>query len=88
VEVLAIKTNVYLENGLLKEGVWHELLHDKYLYNNTLSQVTAKPSDSLFWKGLMGVKEDFGNIGSFTIRNGWKTRCWEDIWLGETQLAQ
>jgi hypothetical protein len=39
--------------------VWQELLYNKYLRNKSLSQVTAKPTDSPFWKGLMGVKDDF-----------------------------
>jgi hypothetical protein len=39
--------------------VWQELLYNKYLRNKSLSQVTAKPTDSSFWKGLMGVKDDF-----------------------------
>jgi hypothetical protein len=34
-------------------------LHNKYLNNKTLSQVTVQPHDSPFWRGLMKVKEDF-----------------------------
>jgi hypothetical protein len=44
---------------LPKEGVWQELLHNKYLRGKTLSQVQDKPTDSPLWKGLMGVKDDF-----------------------------
>jgi hypothetical protein len=38
---------------------WQELIQYKYLNNKTLSQVTAKPIDSRFWKGLIRVKNDF-----------------------------
>jgi hypothetical protein len=44
---------------LNEDGVWHELIRNKYLHSKTLSQVEAKPLDSFFWKGLMKVKEDF-----------------------------
>jgi hypothetical protein len=40
-----------------------------------------KPIDSPFWKGLMRVKEDFFNRGSFNVGNGEETRFWEDTWL-------
>jgi hypothetical protein len=32
-----------------------------------LSQVQVKPTDSSFWKGIMGVKNDFFQKGSFVI---------------------
>jgi hypothetical protein len=67
--------------------MWQELLVNKYLRNKTLSQVKVKPTDSPFWKGLMGVKEIFFKNGSFTVGNGQKTRFWEDTWLGDTPLA-
>jgi hypothetical protein len=73
---------------LTEEGVWQELLYNKYLQNKSLSQVTAKPTDSPFWKGLMGVKDDFFSRGHFKVGNGKKTRFWEDVWLGEQPLAQ
>uniref|UniRef100_A0A452ZPZ5 Reverse transcriptase zinc-binding domain-containing protein n=1 Tax=Aegilops tauschii subsp. strangulata TaxID=200361 RepID=A0A452ZPZ5_AEGTS len=36
-----------------RDGVWIQLLRNKYLNSKTLAQVTAQPSDSPFWKGLM-----------------------------------
>jgi hypothetical protein len=50
--------------------VWHELISNKYLHSKALSQVKVKPSDSSFWKGLMKLKDDFFEQGSFTIGNG------------------
>jgi hypothetical protein len=59
---------------LNEQGVWQELIHNKYLHSKTLSQVSAKPTDSPFWKGLMCVKEDFFSRGSFKVGNGKSTR--------------
>jgi hypothetical protein len=67
--------------------VYQELLHNKYLKHETQSQVTAKPTDSQFWKKLMGVKDEFFSRGSFSLGNGFKTRFWEDTWLGDTPLT-
>jgi hypothetical protein len=63
IEVLELKNRCLLSKWLFKllneEGVWQELLHNKYLSQKTLAEVQAKPTDSPFWKGLMRVKDDF-----------------------------
>ena len=63
IEVLETKNKSLLSKWLFKilteEGVWQELLCNKYLNGKSLSQVQAKPTDSPFWKGIMGVKQDF-----------------------------
>jgi hypothetical protein len=71
----------------LEEGVWQELLSNKYLGSKSLSQVQVKPTDSPFWKGIMRVKDDFFQRGSFIVRDDMKIRFWEDTWLGDTPLA-
>ena len=82
VEVLDLKNKCLLSKWLFKllneEGVWQELIHNKYLHSKTLSQVTAKPMDSPFWKGLMSITEDFFSRGSFKVGDGMNTRFWED----------
>jgi hypothetical protein len=70
-----------------EDGVWQELLQNKYLSQKTLSEVQAKPVDSPFWKSLMRVKDIFFSRGKFKVGNGSDTRYWEDVWLGETTLA-
>jgi hypothetical protein len=54
IEVLDLKNKSLLSEWLFKliseEGVWQELLQNKYLHSKTLSQVEAKPLDSLFGK--------------------------------------
>jgi hypothetical protein len=63
IEDLEIKNRCLLSKWLDKlinqEGVWQEFLHNKYVNNKTLSQVTVQPHDSPFWRGLMKVKDDF-----------------------------
>jgi hypothetical protein len=91
IEVLELKNKCLLSKWLFKllneGGVWQELLKNQYLHSKTLSQVVAKPSYSLFWKGLMRVKEEFFSRGNFKIGNGQSMRFWEDTWLGGAPLA-
>ena len=91
IELLEIKNKCLLSKWLFKilhgDCVWHELLCNKYLNNKTLSQVEPNPTDSPFWKGLMTVKKEFFERGSFCVGNGLQTRFWEDSWLGSKPLA-
>jgi hypothetical protein len=52
IEVLDIKNNCLLSKWLFKiineEGMWQELICNKYLKNKTLAEVQAKPTDSPF----------------------------------------
>ena len=72
---------------LNEQGVWRELLTNKYLCGKTLAQVKPKPSDSPFWKGILKVQIDFFSNGTFKIGNGQGTRFWEDTWLGDNPLS-
>lgn len=49
--------------------------------------MTAKSTDSPFWKGLMRVKDEFFRRGEFVVGNGQTTWFWEDTWLGDTPLG-
>jgi hypothetical protein len=67
--------------------MWKELLQNKYLKDKTLSQVQVKPTDSPFWKGIMGGRDELFESGSFVLGDGRDTRFWEDVWLGDTPLS-
>ena len=90
VEVLVLKNKCLLSKCLFKllneEGVWQELLQNKYLHSKTLAKVEAQPTDSPFWKGLMRFKEDFFIRGSFKIGKEETLLFWEDAWLGDSPL--
>ena len=92
IEVLDIKNKCLLSKWPFKilsenDCVWHQLIHNKYLHSKSLSQVTVKPTDSLFWKGLMKLKDEFFKRGSFSVGNGEKTRFWKDTCLGNESLS-
>jgi hypothetical protein len=53
---------------LNENGVWQQLLKNKYLGTKALTQVSRRPGDCQFWFGLMKVKDDFFAIGSFSGR--------------------
>lgn len=42
-----------------EEGIWQELIQNKYLKNKKLSQVLKQPGNSHIWMSLMGVNEQF-----------------------------
>ena len=67
--------------------MWIQILRNKYLHSKTLAQVSAKPMDSPFWKGLMRTNVSFFQQVKFLVGNGTTTRFWEDTWLGEMSLA-
>jgi hypothetical protein len=52
--MLDIKNRCLLFKLINEEGLWQQLLYDKYRRNKK-SQVTEKPNNSPFWNGLMGV---------------------------------
>jgi hypothetical protein len=63
-------------------------IKNSYTLKLSLSQVSAKPTDSPFWKGLMNVKDEFLSQGSFVVGNRHKTRFWKDTWLGDKPLSE
>jgi hypothetical protein len=60
IDVLDVKNSCLLSKWMFKiineEGMWQELLCNKYLKTKTIVEVQAKPTDSPFWKGLMHQK--------------------------------
>jgi hypothetical protein len=68
------------------DGTWQQLLRNKYLGDKSFTQVERKPGDSHFWSGLMNIKDQFLNLGSFKLQDGKQIRLWEDKWLGANVL--
>jgi hypothetical protein len=58
----------WLYKLLTSDGMWQQLIHNKYLNSKPLSQAFWKSGDSHFWASLMKVKQDFLHFGSFTIK--------------------
>jgi hypothetical protein len=59
-----------------EDGLWQELLQNKYIRDKTIRSCTKKPTDSQFWKGMMKVKDTFMGFGSFKVKDGSQTRFW------------
>jgi hypothetical protein len=70
---LELQNRCLLSKWLFKlfneEGMWQDLIKNKYMENKTLSQVKKKAGDSHFWASLMGVKDQFINLGWFRLNN-------------------
>ena len=92
IENLEVKNRCLLSKWLWKlssgtDAMWAQILRNKYLQTKTLAQVSVRPTDSPFWKGLMKVKLSFFQRSKHLVGNGASTRFWEDTWLGEAPLA-
>ena len=79
IENLEVKNRCLLSKWLYRlsvetEGMWVQILRNKYLRTKTLAQATARPTDSPFWKGLMRIKITFFQRVKFIVGNGTKTR--------------
>jgi hypothetical protein len=71
---------------LNEDGMWQELLRNKYIKDKTLGSCVKKPTNSHFWKSLMNIKDSFIDLGPFKIKNVSQTRFWFDTWLGNKPL--
>ena len=90
IQNLDIQNKCLLSKWLFKllneDGMWQELLRNKYIKDKTLGSCVKKPTNSHFWKSLMNVKDVFMDFGSFKVLDGSQTRFWIDTWLGNKPL--
>jgi hypothetical protein len=73
---------------LNEDGMWQELLRNKYIKDKTLGSYVKKPTDFHFWKSLMNIRDSFIELGSFKIKDGSQTRFWYNTWLGDKPLKE
>lgn len=76
----------WLYKLLNSDGMWQQLLRNKYIGSKSLAQVEWKIGDSHFWSCLMKVKPDFLHFGTFLVNDGSQVRFWEDSWLDGSPL--
>ncbi|WVZ81596.1 hypothetical protein U9M48_028951 [Paspalum notatum var. saurae] len=69
-----------------EDGIWQNLLRNKYLKSKPLGAGIKGPGVSHFWAGLMDVKQVFLSLGSFSIGDGTQVRFWEHTWCGNRPL--
>jgi hypothetical protein len=78
----------WIYHVLKEEGLWQQLLKNKYFNRKSLTQTQGRPGGSYFWPGLIKVKDDFLKWGHFLVQDGSKTRFWKDIWLDSMPLTE
>jgi len=90
IQNLEVQNKCLLSKWLFKllneDGLWQELLRNKYIKNKTLGSCEKKPRDSHFWKSLMNIKDTFLKLGHFNVKDGSHIRFWVDTWLGNKPL--
>jgi hypothetical protein len=69
-----------------EDGLWQQLLRNKYIKDKPIGCCNKKAIDSHFWKSIMKVKDAFLVLGSFKVKDVSLTRFWGDIWLGDKPL--
>ncbi|WVZ51479.1 hypothetical protein U9M48_002624, partial [Paspalum notatum var. saurae] len=87
---LKVQNKCLLSKWLFKlaneDGIWQNLLRNKYLKSKPLGVGIKRPRVSHFCAGLMEVKQEFLSLGSFSIGDGTQVRFWEDTWCGNRTL--
>ena len=87
---LRVQNQCLLTKWLVKlcneDGIWQQLIKNKYLKHKPIGEVTKRATDSHFWKSLMNIKDQMMQLGKFKVNSGAQTRFWEDIWIGNTLL--
>jgi hypothetical protein len=71
----------WLYKLLTSDGMWQQILRNKYVGTKPLAQAQWKIGDSHFLPCLMKVKPDFLHFGTFIVNDGSQVRFWEDSWL-------
>ena len=57
-----------------EDGIWQQLIKNKYLKHKPIGKVTKKATDSHFWKSLMNIKDQMMQLGKFNVNSGAQTR--------------
>ncbi|WVZ62069.1 hypothetical protein U9M48_011857, partial [Paspalum notatum var. saurae] len=76
----------WLYRLIASDGLWQQILRNKYVGSKPLAQVEWKVGDSHFWSCLMKAKLDFLRFGTFIVKDGTQVRFCEDNWLDGTPL--
>lgn len=76
----------FLYKFLTYDGLWQQIVRNKYLGSKPLVQPEWKYGDLHFWSSLMKIKWDFLQFGAFLLKDGSQVRFWEDSWIGGKPL--
>lgn len=70
------------------DGMWQQLLREKYLTKKILANKKLKNGDSHFWQGMIDIKEAFMQFIRKKPGDGKNILFWEDNWLGGRPIAE
>lgn len=68
------------------DGIWQQLIRNKYLRTKSIHEFNVKAAKSQFWAGLIHIREIFYRYCRKEVRNGKNTCLWEDWWVGDSPL--
>lgn len=71
-----------------EEGLWQDLVKQKYIKNKCLSQVKHKQSDPPVWTDLLKVRDVYLQGRLVIVRDGKNTDFWNDKWCGNFSLRE
>jgi hypothetical protein len=68
------------------QGLWADLIRDKYLGDRDLFASEVPTHGSQFWRAILKIKWLFKLGARHHVRNGKQTFCWQDWWSGSGPL--
>ena len=69
-----------------EEGLWQEIVRQKYLQNPCIAQLKKRQSNSPFWNDLLSIRSYFLKGRMIKVGNGSRTDFWQDSWCGSIPL--
>jgi len=70
------------------EGLWQEIVQEKYVKQNTIAQLKTKPKNSPVWNDLLKVRDWYLKGRVTIIGNGKKIDFWSDSWCDNIPLKE
>ena len=74
-----------LEN---EEGLWQQLIKNKYLRNDIISTVKHRLDDSPIWASLLKIRQVYLRGRQVQTKNGKNTLFQEDCWINEKPICK
>ena len=68
------------------DGIWQQIIRNKYLGTKALVHVQWKSGDSYFWANLIKVKWNFLRFRTIIRNDESQVKFWKNIWLGNRSL--
>jgi len=70
-----------------ENGLWQDIVKNKYLSNSLIGSISWKTTDSPIWKDLLKVRHLYLKGRSIKTSDGSKTSLWKDNWIGSNPIC-